>query len=153
MKRLINYFRRLWLAIRRQGVYVIADSTDNSVTLSRRLFRHLHVMEQEQAKVYVFTVKGSASRFGREVYAFMLNPPIQQETHLADIQYNDKHKCIGFECLVPTVNRIFYDYGIPHHTKVKLSVLPTPVGINGTIHTIYQIIPPHGKRSHNHPQA
>jgi hypothetical protein len=83
-------------------------------------------MKMEKAQVYVFSLAtGVAPLKDRGEYGFILNPEFDCETQLADIQYNDKHKTIGFECLVPTVNRIFYDYGIPAASRAKLSIQPT----------------------------
>lgn len=115
-----------WLASMR--LYVIADSTDNSVTFSRDLFRMLDVMDEAEAKVFVFKLSNVCGaplhdRYGMR-YAFTVNYPFSQETQVADIQYNPKHRCIGFECLCPTVNQIFYDYGLPAMSKAKLSVIP-----------------------------
>lgn len=140
---------RLWLLgvwrwYRHRSLYVIADPADNSVTLSRALFEHMDVMNQEQAKVFMFSVgDGSA---GTGIYAFTLNPDIEQPTCLADIQYNSKHRSIGFEALVPTVNRIFYDYGLPYDRPVKLSVEPATVPCGspqGKTFTYYKILRPH----------
>jgi hypothetical protein len=140
---------RLWLLgvwrwYRHRSLYVIADPADNSVTLSRALFEHMDVMNQEQAKVFMFSVgDGSA---GTGIYAFTLNPDIEQPTCLADIQYNSKHRSIGFESLVPTVNRIFYDYGLPYDRPVKLSVEPATVPCGspqGKTFTYYKILRPH----------
>lgn len=114
MSYLCDMMTRIKDWLRRRSFYVIADPNDNSITFSKALFRHLDVMGMDVAKVYVF-------RIGCK-YAFTLNPEIDQPTQLADIQYNDKHKTIGFECLVPTVNRIFYDYALPHDKRVKLTV-------------------------------
>lgn len=111
-----NMFKKLRYWMSRHAYYVIADPADNSVTLSKALYRHMGVEELDAAKVYVFFVPEA------DCYGFILNPDFNQETQLADIQYNGKHKTIGFECLVPTVNRIFYDYGLPHDRKIKLSV-------------------------------
>ena len=47
------------------------------------------------------------------------------DTQIADIQYDEKTKTIGFESLCPTVNRIFYDYRLPHSVPVRLSVTPS----------------------------
>lgn len=96
-------------------MYVIVDGADNSVTLSKRLTKSMKLMEQTQAKVFVFRIPESAS------YGFMLNPNIEQETQISEVQYNDKYKSIGFESLCPTVNRILYDYGLPS-IKCRLSV-------------------------------
>ena len=146
---------RLWLLgvwrwYRHRSLYVIADPADNSITLSRALFDHMDVMNLDVAKVFVFKIKNTshvgASRFPREEYAFTINPPIEQPTQLADIQYNSKHHTIGFESLNPSVNRIFYDYGIPADRPVKLSVQPATVNAASAAHLNYYIImSPHDK--------
>ena len=124
---------------RHRTLYIIADATDNSVTFSHALFRRLNVMRQKQAKVYVFKV---SDKYGYDKYAFCINPPIDEPTQLADIQYNKKHRCIGFESLCPTVSRIFYDYGI-QADRVKLSVEPHTTRTAAAI-TYYQILQPNG---------
>ena len=123
---------RHWRWLRLRKFYVIADATDNSITLSKWLFRMMDVYNQDEAKVFVFSVNqinDIGEAFQKE-YAFTLNPKLEQETQLCDIQYNQKHRCIGFETLNPTVNRIFYDYGLHTDTRCKLSVdmLQTNVG-------------------------
>ena len=120
IQKTVLFLLRHWRWLRLQKLYVIADATDNSITLSKWLFRMMDVYSQNEAKVFVFTL--SASPFGPRHYAFALNPKLDQETQLCDIQYNQKHHCIGFETLNPTVNRIFYDYGLQADTRCKLSV-------------------------------
>ena len=119
-----------WLRYRH--MWVIADATDNSITFSRALFHHMGGLSLEQAKVFTFYVPDNAT------YGFVLNPQFDQKTQLADIQYNTKHRTIGFEMLNPTVNRMFYDYGLRPMTKVKLTVKCK------RLHeiTYYQICPP-----------
>lgn len=97
-------------------MYVILDGTDNSVTLSKALYNHMSLDDAEEAKVFVFRVGGT------DAYGFAVNPDIKEPTQLADIQYNSKYKCIGFETLNPTVTRMLYDYGLPAQARVKLSV-------------------------------
>ena len=97
-------------------LYIIADASDNSITLSKRLFEHMGGMNLETAKVFVFYIPDDHS------YGFTLNPLLETQTDLYDIQYNEKYKTIGFSPLVPTVNRIFYDYGIDAEKSVKLSI-------------------------------
>lgn len=95
-------------------MYVIVDGADNSVTLSKRLVKDMGIMEMAtQPKVMVFKVMGG--------YGFMVDPEVEQETQLNDIQYNDKHRTIGFETLCPTVNRILYDYSLPQG-RYKLGI-------------------------------
>ena len=144
MKRLRLWLVRHWRWYRQLSLYVICDARDNSVTLSRALFDMMDVMNQEQAKVLVFrlcnTTERGDIRQPYTLYAFTLNPELgEQQTQLCDIQYNSKHRSIGFESLCPTVNRIFYDYGIPTGTDVvRLSVE------TGETHGIpyYIILPP-----------
>ena len=119
MHYLRNMFRAILNWFRRRSFFVICDPADNSVTLSKALFKHMDVMEKDKAQVYAFYIP-CGDNTGE--YGFIVNPEFDCETQLSDIQYNGKHKTVGFECLVPTVNRIFYDYGLPHDSKVKLSV-------------------------------
>jgi len=135
MNYLRNMIERLKNWLRRRSFYVVCDPTDNSVTLSKALFKHMGVMQLDVAKVYVFFVPGA------DCYGFILNPDFDQETQLNDIQYNGKHKTVGFETLNPTVNRIFYDYGLPHDKPVKLSVQACSAGDV----QYYKICRPHDK--------
>ena len=131
-----------WL--RRRTFFVICDPADNSVTFSKALFKHLDVMKKEKAQIFMFSVPYTND------YGFTLNPDLGDvETQLADIQYNDKHRCIGFESLVPTVNRIFYDYGLPHEGRVKLSVEVCQVHNM----TYYRIRRPHDKHTRKYTQG
>lgn len=107
---------KLYNWIFKHSLYVIAVAADNSITLSYRLFRRMRVMECKKIKVYVFYIPSVRA------YAFTLNPSLDKPTQMCDIQYNSKHHCFGFETLCPTVNRIFYDYGLKHNKSVKLSV-------------------------------
>ena len=136
-----------WRWYAHMKLYVIADATDNSITFSRHLFRLLDVMDEADAKVYVTQLCNVTNMLGKwdgPLYAFCINPPIDQDTQLADIQYNPKHHCVGFESLCPTVNRIFYDYDIAVLRRVKLSVIPC--GVNRIDLAVplryYVILPP-----------
>ena len=137
---MIKYIRhwllRIWPWYRHRALYVIADATDNSITLSKALFEHMDVMKLDEVKVFVY-------RLGTDgLYAFSVNPPLNKPSQLSDIQYNSKHKTIGFESLCPTVNRIFYDYGLPTDVVAKLSV---EVNKTTTGLTYYTILSPHEK--------
>lgn len=119
----MNYLRIMFDKIknwfRRRTFFVICDPNDNSVTLSKALFKHMDATSKGAAKVYTFFVPYGD---GAGEYGFIVDPQFDCETQLADIQYNSKFKTVGFECLVPTVNRIFYDYDLTHEWPVKLSV-------------------------------
>lgn len=113
--KLRNLLVRLYNFLFSRQLYVIADPADSSITVSRRLFRHMHLLKLQKAKVFVFRVPGN------HTYGFTANPNVGN-TQLCDVQYNTKYRCIGFETLCPTVHRIFFDYHLPHHAPVKLSV-------------------------------
>ena len=111
--------------------YVIADPTDNSITLSKRLFLHIknNARKSDAARVFVFRISGN------DTFGFSINPDIKQPTQMCDIQYNDKYKCIGFETLCPSVGRILYEYGL---SDKKCDVKEWYDGfIFGSLHDIY----------------
>lgn len=139
-----NWLLTHWRWLGNMRLYVIADSTDNSVTFSKDLFRMLDVMDQDEAKVFVFHLCNACSevpgRWAGRIYAFTVNYPFAQETQQGEIQYNAKYRSIGFESLCPTVNQIFYDYSLPAMTKAKLSVVPAVELHNGFKY--YIIMPP-----------
>lgn len=129
----------IWPWYRHRHLFVMVDASDNSVTLSEALCRRMDILNQPEAKVFVFRTTDNPP-----LYAFMLNPAFKEETQLGEVQYNSKYHTVGFESLCPTVNRIFYDYGIPHDSKAKLSVSVCNISSDpvGNI-TIYKILRPH----------
>lgn len=116
MKKLLNIIS--WLSSFR--LYVIADPSDNSVTFSKGLFRRLKLTKYTVApKAYVFCLPHAGK------YAFCINPQLPKEdAPLAAVQFNAKYRTVGFESLVPTVQRIFFDYGLKVDKPCKLSVTP-----------------------------
>lgn len=115
-------FKDLIQRFKNRGLYVDLDPADTSITLSKKLFAEMGVMKQEQAKVIVFFL---ANSINGSIYAFELNPPLPKgsETPTAEIMFNTKHHCAGFESLVPTVARILYDYNLPNK-PIRLRVMP-----------------------------
>ena len=95
--------------------FVIMDAKDNSVTLSKAVFKELGGENMKCDRVIV-----TRSQLG---YVFTNEHKMSdKDTVLCAIQLNQKHNCIGFETLCPTVNRIFYDYGLKPDISAKLSV-------------------------------
>lgn len=131
LKKLIKWWRN-------RLNFVIVDPDDNSVTLSRSLFNHIKKLSEEDdlpPKLFVFYIPAT------QCYGFTLDPQFTRPTQLADIQYNSKYKCIGFETLNPTVAKILYDYDVPqYHKPCKLSVT-----IQMNHRCYYQIERPHEK--------
>lgn len=132
MKKLLLPIRRWLWSLRR---FVIIDPADNSVTLSRLLFRDMRRRAADaEAKVFVFSIPAE------HTFGFMLGAPADDTpTQLCDIQYNDRYHCIGFETLCPSVGRMLYEWHLPPTTRCKLSVSLrfTPDG-----RAYYQIVPP-----------
>lgn len=125
--------------------FVIMDARDNSVTFSRSLFRRIKKVygkDDVQPKVFVFYIPAT------KCYGFTLNPRLGLPTQEADIQYNSKHKCIGFESLNPTVSKILYDYDVARFMK------PCKLTVTNKFTTLYhreyfQIERPHEKFTRN----
>lgn len=112
------------------------DPKDNSVTFSKRLCKHIGIESlKDKAEVFVFR-EPMSGRYGFQINAKDLPDYAAQ----ADIQYNTKYRCVGFESLVPTVNRILFDYHLPHNCKAKLKVfIKVIAGQN-----FYLMEPPYG---------
>ncbi|MDO4163962.1 MAG: hypothetical protein Q4D56_06200 [Bacteroides sp.] len=138
IKRLIKW----WQSLR---MYVIADPADNSVTLSRALFRHIraNARKDDAARVFMFRITGE------KAFGFSVNPQFDRPTQFCDIQYNDRYRCIGFETLCPSVGTILYEYGLPADTPVKLSAT---VQKNGNL-MYYKIERPHAKHPRKYTQG
>lgn len=111
IKKIINWFK-----LRRQ-YYVIADASDNSMTVNQALYKAMDVENADDIRIFVFRVDDG--------FGFAIN---WEETKSSDVQYstlqfNDKYKSIGFETLNPTVNKMFYDFGLTGTMcKCKLTV-------------------------------
>lgn len=132
---MIEKIKIWWHSIR---YYVMADPSDNSITLSERLFKHIrnNAKGDDTANVFVFYIPLE------DCYGFMFNPELERETVMCQIQYNDKYRCIGFETLCPSVGRIFYEYGLPADKPIKMSVAVRKT-ISGNIY--YQLLRPNEK--------
>lgn len=109
--------------IKARQYYVIADANDNSITFSRALYKAIEPDISDKAKVLTSFIPQT------QCFAFVINPDInEEETQLADIQCCSKTGDVGYECLVPTVNHIFYKYGLGITQKVKLPVKVKTMG-------------------------
>lgn len=113
----MKILRKLINIINSLRYYVVVDPSDNSITLSEKLFYHIKKhSESNDTSVFVFRIPD------KKTFGFMVNPDIKEQTQLCQIQYNGKYKCIGFETLCPSVGYILFSYGLPALNKVKLSV-------------------------------
>lgn len=111
IKEIINWFKL------RRRYYVIADASDNSITISKELYEAMDVENVEDIRIFVFRVK--------DCFGFAINCEETKSGNVqySTLQYNSKHKSIGFESLNPTVNMMFYDFMLPATIdKCKLTV-------------------------------
>lgn len=143
---------RLYNWVFAHSLYVIADQHDSSITLSKRVCKHINVFQLDAAKVFVFYISPKDNPVDNELptmrgnlrdgtYGFTINPDLRQPTQLADIQFNSKHKTIGFETLNPTVARMFFDYRIQRQrVRLSVKVRRTKPGM-----VYYEILRPHEK--------
>lgn len=127
----------IWRSLR---YYVVADPSDNSITLSKHLFRHIrdNAKDGGDTSVFIFRIPENGA------FGFMCDHGLGDSAQLGRIQYNGRYRCIGFETLCPSVGRIFYEYGLPALRPVKLSVSVMRTG-QGKIY--YQIDIPNTKHS------
>ncbi|MFR9541380.1 MAG: hypothetical protein SNH27_04950 [Rikenellaceae bacterium] len=119
---ILRTIKQWWQSLK---MYVVVDPSDNSVTFSKYLFRHLqkHTDATGVPQIYVFQLSD------RSGYGFVINTSFKEgETQLCNIQYNDQHKCIGFETLCPSVGAILYEYQLPYDKTFKLSVSTNKAG-------------------------
>lgn len=120
IKRIAN-----WLRTRR--LYVIADASDSSITVSRKLYGAMDIENTDDIRIFVFRVKDG---FGFSVNWEEANG---EDVQFSTLQFNVKYKTIGFETLNPTVARMFYDFNLPSDiAKCKLAV--SKEVINGRIY-------------------
>lgn len=105
------------------GRYILLDPNDGSITLSKRLYKTICKAHRLPDDVFTF-------RRSDEKYAFIVNPYETVLNKYADVkdrstsqlQYNGKHKCVGFAPDIPTVAQIVYDYNLPVDGVSKMSV-------------------------------
>lgn len=92
-----------------RNYYVIADGNDNSITLPNACFSISKVRRKRAMQP-----KCLFSELPDKILS--ASPSIQisdNRLNYADIQYNDKYKCIGFESLCPSVGLMLYEHGLP----------------------------------------
>lgn len=97
-------------------LYVVLDDSDNSVTLSPHLAEIVMADIVDENKIHMFSD-------GRE-YGFCVNHPdlVGKNTPFAPLQKNFQHNTIGFNATCPSVNRIYYDYGLECGKAVRKRV-------------------------------
>ena len=123
IKKIANLFKR--------KLYIVTDSSDNSVTVNEALYNEIHKDKSQTVHIFVFRV-GNTYGFRAVDEAFA------KTTQCGELQYNSKFRTIGFECLTPSVNYIYYKFDLSegkHRLRVIRKQLPDKT-------TYYQIVKP-----------
>lgn len=116
----------------KKKLYIIADTRDNTITLSSALCNELSVTLGDP-RVFLFTIKGTGE------YAFKRVPlQFANTTVCGIVSYNPQLKTYGFVSHCPTVNLMFHTMNI-QKTKKKLKVEKHELPDHSTI---YKIITP-----------
>nr|DAH17165.1 MAG TPA: hypothetical protein [Bacteriophage sp.] len=114
----VRLAKSLWY----HGFDAVLDGKVNSVTISRRLYRHMMSQDRPSQELIVFSANDS------HLYSFAFRADYPQlhaaQTAFTELQYNTEHHKIGFRTDQPSVTAILHDYGLPTDACVRLSVLP-----------------------------
>ena len=104
----------------RHEIYVEIDPRDNSVTMSRGFVSAAVVLHMEDDKVLVLCEKDDDKKF---LFTFDVGADVNEdETQVGHVQYNSKFSSFGFETLCPSVNWMYYKWGIRDMKMRKLKV-------------------------------
>lgn len=125
-----NPFKR-WKAMKD---YVVADPSDNCLTLSKHLYESMRLLDYDDIRVLTFRTPDGG-------YGFCINPEQYRDVRTEDsvfvpMMFDTKGKTVGFESRCPTLNRVFYDWGLPIDRPVKLSVETVETKSGQTVYMI-----------------
>jgi len=110
-------------------LYIIADTKDNSITLSPGLCDELHI-DKGIIRIFLFKIKDEKS------FAFKrVSQKFAEQTECGIVSFNPILKTYGFIALCPTVNLLFYEMGIESETK-KFKIAKTTLSDNSIIYKI-----------------
>ena len=102
--------------------FVILDGRANSVTLSKSIYDHIMRKERSDNSVFVFRLPD------RGTYAFCMREDWEElsktNTIFTQLQFNQKHKKIGFRSDYPSVTAILDEYNLPLDRMVRLTCIP-----------------------------
>jgi hypothetical protein len=99
--------------------HVILRASDDSVTFSAALLRTIRRHTAKDLRVLTVSVKGTND------FAFIVAPKMNEVTEdvkLPTIQYNAATKEYGYHCFNPSVNMMFYEWGLNVDAVVKCRV-------------------------------
>ena len=105
-----------------RNYFVILDGRVNSVTLSKGVYRHIMHKERTDNSVFVFRLSD------RGTYGFCMREDWEElckaNTAFTQLQFNQKHKKVGFRSDRPSVTAILDEYNLPLNRMVRLTCIP-----------------------------
>lgn len=99
--------------------HVILCASDDSVTFSPALLRKIRRHTKQDLRVLTIGVSGTND------YCFFVAPDMEELSEglkLPTIQYNPRTREYGYHCFSPTVNKMFYEWGLEPDVVVKCRV-------------------------------
>lgn len=107
---------------RHRNDFVVLDGRANSVTLSKGIYDHIMQKERTDNSIFVFRLSD------RGTYGFCMREDWKElskvNTIFTQLQFNQKHKKIGFRSDYPSITAILDDYNLPLNRMVRLTCIP-----------------------------
>lgn len=107
---------------RHRNDFVVLDGRANSVTLSKGIYEHIMQKERTDNSIFVFRLSN------RGTYGFCMREDWKElskvNTIFTQLQFNQKHKKIGFRSDYPSVTAILDEYDLPLDRMVRLTCIP-----------------------------
>ena len=107
---------------RHRNDFVVLDGRANSVTISKGIYDHIMQKERTDNSIFVFRLSD------RGTYGFCMredwNELSKVNTIFTQLQFNQKHKKIGFRSDYPSVTAILDEYDLPLDRMVRLTCIP-----------------------------
>ena len=108
--------------LRHRNDFVVLDGRANSVTLSKGIYDHIMQKERTDNSIFVFRLSD------RGTYGFCMREDWKElskvNTIFTQLQFNQKHKKIGFRSDYPSVTAILDEYDLPLDRMVRLTCIP-----------------------------
>lgn len=102
--------------------FVVLDGRANSVTLSKGIYDHIMQKERTDNSIFMFRLSD------RGTYGFCMREDWEElrkaNTAFTQLQFNKKHKKIGFRSDYPSVTAIIDEYDLPLNRMVRLTCIP-----------------------------
>lgn len=118
MKKILIQIIRAVKALWHHGKFVIVDGRDNTITISKRLYRDMTSSMRTDFRIYTFAVGNTYA------FCFLDADPSLTEQHAPFelLQISAVHNTIGFHSDI--VSCILHKIGLPYDAICTISVIP-----------------------------